>query len=127
LFFEGLKQAMLRINNNYWKHQLEDKNKSQTTCTLQIYLSKNPCLDPSRPSSTPERVTNSDRWSQKGPRPLFPLLSTHPENLPLLGNNILGLDGQLTLAVKGAKGTISLAQAKDTVPGPNCILKSLWG
>jgi len=30
-------------------------------------------------------------------------------------------------AVKGAKGTISLAQAKDAVPGPNCMLKSLWG
>jgi len=30
------------------------------------------------------------------------------------------------VAVKGAKGTISLAQAKDAVPGPNCMLKSLW-
>ena len=30
-------------------------------------------------------------------------------------------------ALKGAKGTISLAQAKDAVPGPNCMLKSLWG
>jgi len=29
--------------------------------------------------------------------------------------------------VKGAKGTISLAQAKNAVPGPNCMLKSLWG
>jgi len=28
---------------------------------------------------------------------------------------------------EGAKGTISLAQAKVAVPGPNCILKSLWG
>ena len=28
---------------------------------------------------------------------------------------------------KGAKGTISLAQARDAVPGPNCMLKSLWG
>ena len=28
--------------------------------------------------------------------------------------------------VKGAKGTISLAQAKDVVSGPNCMLKSLW-
>jgi len=28
--------------------------------------------------------------------------------------------------VKGAKETISLAQAKDAVPGPNCMLKSLW-
>ena len=61
LFFKGLKRAILRINNNYWKHQLENKNKSQTTCTLQIYPSKNLCLNPSRPSSTPERITNSDR------------------------------------------------------------------
>jgi len=29
--------------------------------------------------------------------------------------------------LKGAKGTISLAQARDVVPGPNCMLKSLWG
>ena len=27
--------------------------------------------------------------------------------------------------VKGTKGTISLAQAKYMVPGPNCMLKSL--
>jgi len=32
----------------------------------------------------------------------------------------------LLLALKGAKGTISLVQAKDVVPGPNCMLKSLW-
>jgi len=30
------------------------------------------------------------------------------------------------VTLKGAKGTISLAQAKDAVPGPNCMLKSLW-
>jgi len=29
--------------------------------------------------------------------------------------------------LKGEKETISLAQAKDVVPGPNYILKSLWG
>jgi len=34
--------------------------------------------------------------------------------------------GQMN-SVKRAKGTISLAQAKDAVPGPNCMLKSLWG
>jgi len=30
-----------------------------------------------------------------------------------------------TVTMKGAKGTISLAQAKDMIPGPNCMLKSL--
>jgi len=30
-------------------------------------------------------------------------------------------------SLKGAKGTISLVQAKDVVPGPNGMLKSLWG
>jgi len=30
------------------------------------------------------------------------------------------------IPVKGEKGTISLVQAKYTVPGPNHILKSLW-
>jgi len=29
--------------------------------------------------------------------------------------------------LKGEKVTISLAQARDAVPGPNCMLKSLWG
>ena len=31
------------------------------------------------------------------------------------------------VVLKRAKGTISLAQARDVVPGPNCMLKSLWG
>jgi len=39
--------------------------------------------------------------------------------------NDLGFN--LCVALKGAKETISLAQAKDAVPGPNCMLKSLWG
>ena len=29
------------------------------------------------------------------------------------------------VVLKRAKGTISLAQARDVVPGPNCMLKSL--
>ena len=33
----------------------------------------------------------------------------------------------LVMTLKGAKGTISLVQAKDAVLGPNCMLKSLWG
>jgi len=33
----------------------------------------------------------------------------------------------LEYPLKGTKGTISLAQAKDAVSGPNCMLKSLWG
>ena len=37
------------------------------------------------------------------------------------------LDERLeVIPVKGVKGTISLAQAKYMVPGPNCMLKSLW-
>ena len=39
---------------------------------------------------------------------------------------ILGIESTMS-TVKGAKGTISLVQAKDVVPGPNCMLKSLWG
>jgi len=47
---------------------------------------------------------------------------------PLMVKNVDGTvnsGGAITL--KGAKGTISLAQARDAVPGPNCMLKSLWG
>jgi len=35
--------------------------------------------------------------------------------------------GLTDVLLKGAKGTISLVQAKDVVPDPNCMLKSLWG
>jgi len=33
---------------------------------------------------------------------------------------------RIVLTLKGTKGTISLAQANDAVPGPNYMLKSLW-
>jgi len=42
-------------------------------------------------------------------------------------DSILVVVDRLMKIVKRAKGTISLAQAKDAVPGPNCMLKSLWG
>jgi len=45
------------------------------------------------------------------------------EILLRLVSELIPIQGPL----KGAKGTISLAQAKDAVPGPNCMLKSLWG
>jgi len=37
------------------------------------------------------------------------------------------LHAALYHALKGAKVTISLAQAKNAVLGPNCMLKHLWG
>ena len=40
---------------------------------------------------------------------------------------MLSYMSHFSLTLKGAKGTISLAQANNVVPGPNCILKSLWG
>ena len=43
--------------------------------------------------------------------------------LVILKNITRGLKRPL----KRTKKTISLAQAKDVVPGPNCMLKSLWG
>ena len=49
--------------------------------------------------------------------PSFPLL-------PILFQSPLVF---FIIPLKGAKETISLAQAKDIVPGLNCILKSLWG
>jgi len=36
-------------------------------------------------------------------------------------------DNNITITLKRAKENISLAQAKNAVPGPNCMLKSLWG
>jgi len=40
-------------------------------------------------------------------------------------DSILVVVDRLMKMVKRAKETISLAQAKDAVPGPNCMLKSL--
>jgi len=97
--FEGLKWAVLRIDNNYWKRQSEDKNKVRSTRTSQNYPPRNPWLEPNKPPGTSERATNFDRWSCEGPRyPLSSTPSTCPENLTPIGNNILGPDGHLTLA-----------------------------
>jgi len=47
------------------------------------------------------------------------------EQIEYLG--LVILENQISMdLVKRAKGTISLVQAKDAVPGPNCMLKSLW-
>ena len=68
---------------------------------------------------------------------IVPLLEHLFHSTPLLSFLTLLLSFSSTLVtllvawpctlLKGAKGTISLAQAKDAVPGPNCMLKSLWG
>jgi len=55
LSFEGLKRAMMRIDNNYWKCQQEEKNKLQTACILQNHTPRLP--NPSKGPPTP------DRWS----------------------------------------------------------------
>jgi len=36
------------------------------------------------------------------------------------------IEERIVLTLKRTKGTISLAQANDAVPGPNYMLKSLW-
>jgi len=52
----------------------------------------------------------------------------------VLGSTAVSMASQATrlgkgssVTVKGEKETISLAQAKDMILGPNCMLKSLWG
>jgi len=55
-------------------------------------------------------------------------LTTHKKCGNMLHHKCHGhIMGCHSIMLKGAKETISLAQAKDAVPGPNCMLKSLWG
>jgi len=72
----------------------------------------------SLPPDTSQGIANALRYLQYHLHKLI-------ERQNVSENNINTILVALT-TLKGAKETISLAQAKDAVPGPNCMLKSLW-
>ena len=94
---EGLRRAVQKINNDFWKRQQEDQNKFRTARTSQTHTQKAPRPEPSRLTTTPEGLPSSDKWFREGPRPpASASLSTHP-NLSQSPDNItLGPDGCLT-------------------------------
>jgi len=97
LFFKGLKKAVLRINNDFWKRQQEDKNKFQIAQNLQNYMLKPPELDMGRVQTLLEIVVSCDRLVRKKTR--LPVFSTPTfscsDNPPSLISNILGSNDYL--------------------------------
>jgi len=52
--FEGLKRAVMRIDNDFWKCQQEERHKFQAARAVQGYTPKAPRLTQGRPSPTLE-------------------------------------------------------------------------
>jgi len=72
LLFEGLKRSVLRIDNDYWKHQLKDKYKFQSTHTLSNVPTRPPRKESIKSVSTTEVLVSPDRNLQDKSRPLLP-------------------------------------------------------
>jgi len=96
--FEGLKRVVMRINNNFWKHQQEERHKFQAARAVQGYTPKAPRPTQGRPSPTSESPTLTDKLPQdhtQGSLSQTPS-SFRPEQLLSSTSSILGPDGQLT-------------------------------
>jgi len=95
--FEGLKRAVLRIDNDYWKCYQEEKNKLQVVHTLQNHLPRTSQTEPNNSLNPPERLTYPDQWSCNRSKPPNPTpLPSHPNYPQLPSSNILGPNGCLT-------------------------------
>ena len=92
--FEGLKRLVLRIDNDYWKHQLEDKHKFWGTHTLSNTSTRPLREEPIKSVSTTEFLASPDRNLQDKSRPLFPAPCNDPLAPPLSG--VPGPDSHLT-------------------------------
>ena len=96
--FEGLKRAVMRIDNDFWKHQQKERHKFQVARAVQGYIPKVPRPIQGRPSLTSE----SSALTNKLPRDYTQgslsqaLSSSHPEQPLSSTSSILGPDGRLT-------------------------------
>ena len=96
--FEGLKRAVMRIDNDFWKHQQKERHKFQVVRAIQGYIPKVPRPIQGRPSLTSE----SSALTNKLPRDYTQgslsqaLSSSHPEQPLFSTSSILGPDGRLT-------------------------------
>jgi len=59
--FEGLKRAVMRIDNDFWKCQQEEKHKFQALRAIQGYAPKAPRPIQGRPPPTLESLTSTDK------------------------------------------------------------------
>jgi len=59
--FESLKRAVMRIDNDFWKRQQEERHKFQAARAIQGYIPKAPRLTQGRPSSTLESLALTDK------------------------------------------------------------------
>jgi len=59
--FEGLKRAVIRIDNDFWKCQQEKKHKFQALRATQGYVPKAPRPIQGRPPPALESLTSTDK------------------------------------------------------------------
>ena len=96
--FKGLKRAVVRINNDFWKPQQEERYKFQALRAIQGYAPKAPRPIQGRPPPALESPTLTDKLPQDcnwGPLTQYPS-SSHTEQLPSGTSSILSPDDQLT-------------------------------
>ena len=88
----------MRIDNDFWKRQQEEKHKFQALRATQGYVPKAPRPVQERPSPALESPTSTDKLSQDynwGPLTQYPSSSRTEQSLSDT-SSILGPDGQLT-------------------------------
>jgi len=93
--FEGLKRAVMRIDNDFWKRQQEEKHKFQALRATQGYVPKAPRPIQGRPPPALESLTLTDKLPRdhnQGPLTQYPS-SSHTEQSPSGTSSILGPDG----------------------------------
>ena len=107
--FEGLKRAVLRIDNDYWKRQQEEKSKVRVNRNLQSYPPKPPRVEINRLPYLPEGSSIPDCWSRERPSSLNTTSpSTCPDHPQSSINNILGPNERLTAAKRQRCLTLGL-------------------
>jgi len=87
----------MRIDNDFWKRQQEERHKFQATRAVQGYIPKAPRPTQGRPSPTSESPTLTDKLPRdrtQGSLSQAPS-SSRPEQPPPSTSNILGPDGRL--------------------------------
>jgi len=95
LTFEGLKRAVMRIDNDFWKRHQEEKHKFQTARLTQSYTPKPPRFTQGRPLPTQEGSSLPDKTPRDNSQglPLQTPFPIHTEpTLPTV-SSILGPDG----------------------------------
>ena len=94
--FEGLKRAVLRIDNNYWKQTLEEQNKICTAHPFQNPLPRAPRVE-QKYSAPPAPLSSLTDWAtQERTRPSLPrTLTPYTEPSASTSANKLGPDGRL--------------------------------